>query len=186
MALFNYILHHTILDHLALSGVLRHFLGYLVGVWSRHVFWPAQPCLDLDQAATISEDSRFFSLSSLIFIKCLFIIATNHWEHCNAYIRPKTPAFMALFHLCPCDNLENLLSSAKLQNLNSRLNSAAVLTLKKKCSFDQFRQCFGASWCIVLSPTLGNLYTVPIYFKQAMLWSLLLHIYTRKCEIAKP
>ena len=64
------------------------------------------------------------------------------------------------------------------------MNSAAVPTPKKKSvhlSNSDIALAFpGASFY-----RRHLVIYLPIYLKQARLWSLLLHIYTRKCEMAK-
>uniref|UniRef100_A0A8C4QDE8 Nuclear export mediator factor n=1 Tax=Eptatretus burgeri TaxID=7764 RepID=A0A8C4QDE8_EPTBU len=90
------------------SGVsLATSLGY-----EATVFWPAQPCLDLEQAATISERSSLFFFFTFLthIIECLFIIAKTIWVHCNTYKCPETSAFLALFHFRTCNHQEYLLN----------------------------------------------------------------------------
>ena len=70
MALFNYPLLRFILDHLA-------------GVLIRHFFWPAQQCLDLEQATMVFNDKAlkmFFTFLTHI-IESLIFIPTNRCKH---------------------------------------------------------------------------------------------------------
>ena len=118
------------------SGFLSLILGYLT---EASMFFGL-----LNHALTWNRPQRFFNENSFVFfpflthiIKCLFIIATNRWVHCNAYKRLKVPAFVALFHFCTCDNLDNLklswITKSKLQN-----QTLQQFLLLKKCSFVHF------------------------------------------------
>ena len=137
MALFNCILHQVILGRLTVWG-LKAFPGSPRWVWIPHVFWPAQPYFDLEQATTISQRFSFFphfphsyyrmpvhhSYESLCILQCFS--TPGDTSVCG---------FISFVHL---NNQKNLLNEPELQNVSSTFESISKSDSPKSVDLSNF------------------------------------------------